>query len=263
MEMFSEKERMSFNDLEFEVYNYILNNSEKIPYMTIRELAKEAHVSTTTVLRFCRKVNCEGFSEFKIRFKIAKEESQRNVLKNDITAINNFLERAITKEFVDNLDVISHVLVKAKNLIFVGNGNSGVMAKYAARYFSSVGKFALHVENPMYTITLENPEESVVIIFSVSGEGEALVRNISALKAGKATIISVTNSKNSTIAKLSDYNISYYVQHELKLDDGYMPKVDITTQFPAVYLIETLARKTYNIRRHEISNADFKANNPI
>jgi len=53
--MFTEKEIMSFNELEFEIYNFILNNSAKIPYMTIRELAGEAHVSTTTILHFCKK----------------------------------------------------------------------------------------------------------------------------------------------------------------------------------------------------------------
>ena len=39
-------------------------------YMTIRELAEAAGVSTTTVLRFCRKLQCEGYSEFRVRFKL-------------------------------------------------------------------------------------------------------------------------------------------------------------------------------------------------
>jgi len=247
--MFTEREIMSFNELEFEIYNFVLKNSEKIPYMTIRELAHESHVSTTTILNFCKKVDCNGFSEFKVRFKIANETTRKKILDNDITAIYEFLGRASAKDFTENLDIISEIMEKAKNLIFIGTGNSGVMAQYAARYFSSVGKFALHVENPMYHISLENPRESVVIIFSVAGEGKTLVSNISELKLNKTTVISVTNSKNSTIARLSDYNISYYVQHELKKDEKYLSKVDITTQFPVVYIIETLAKKVYNRRK--------------
>lgn len=247
--MFSEQVLLSFNELEFEVYNFILKNSDKIPYMTIRELAEESHVSTTTILRFCKKLNCDGFSEFKIRFKIFQENHRKVPLKNDISIIYNFLKRASSEEFERNLDEISVVLEKAKNLIFIGTGNSGVMAQYGARYFSSVGKFALHVENPMFQIALENPTDSAVIVFSVSGEGDSLVRNISALRTNKTTVISLTNSRNCPIAKISDFNLSYYVQHEIKKDGKYLSKVDITTQFPVVYIIETLARKVYNLKQ--------------
>ncbi|MCA5010822.1 MurR/RpiR family transcriptional regulator, partial [Clostridioides difficile] len=74
--MFSNQVLNQFSELDYEVYNFILKNSEKIPYMTIREFANEAHVSTTTITRFCRKVNCNGFSEFKIRYKMEKESTK-------------------------------------------------------------------------------------------------------------------------------------------------------------------------------------------
>ena len=48
MALFSNQVLSQFGELDYEVYNFILKNSDKIPYMTIREVAKEAHVSTTT-----------------------------------------------------------------------------------------------------------------------------------------------------------------------------------------------------------------------
>ncbi|MDZ4907099.1 MurR/RpiR family transcriptional regulator, partial [Clostridium perfringens] len=68
--MFSYNKIQSLNELELSLYNYIMKNSEKVIYMRIRELANEAHVSTTTILRFCKKLDCEGFSEFKLKFKM-------------------------------------------------------------------------------------------------------------------------------------------------------------------------------------------------
>ena len=62
------------------LYEYIMNNSKKVIYMRIRELAAEAHVSTTTILRFCKKLNCDGFSEFKLKFKMYIEENNIEVL---------------------------------------------------------------------------------------------------------------------------------------------------------------------------------------
>ncbi|MDH6363885.1 DNA-binding MurR/RpiR family transcriptional regulator [Enterococcus sp. PF1-24] len=52
-----------------------------------------------------------------------------------------------------------------------------------------------------------------------------------------SSIISITNSSNSTIAKLSDVNIPYYVSRE-ELDGA-----DITSQVPALFTIEYLAKE--------------------
>ena len=62
MSMFSHAAIASLNNLEMLVYNYVIKNRDKVMYMTIRELADAAGVSTTTVLRFCRKLKCEGYA---------------------------------------------------------------------------------------------------------------------------------------------------------------------------------------------------------
>ena len=65
--MFSEEMICSLNDLELEVYKYVVRNADKVCYMRIREFADAAHVSTSTILRFCKKAGCDGYAEFKIR----------------------------------------------------------------------------------------------------------------------------------------------------------------------------------------------------
>lgn len=74
--MFSNDAIASFNELETSIYNYISQNLEKVAYMRIRELADETHVSSATILRFCRKLNCEGFSEFKVKLKMYLEKTK-------------------------------------------------------------------------------------------------------------------------------------------------------------------------------------------
>lgn len=56
--MFSEEMICSLNDLELEVYKYVVRNADKVCYMRIREFADAAHVSTSTILRFCKKAGC-------------------------------------------------------------------------------------------------------------------------------------------------------------------------------------------------------------
>ncbi|WP_441299921.1 MurR/RpiR family transcriptional regulator [Breznakia sp. PFB1-11] len=45
--------------------------------MKIRDVAEAAHVSTTTVLRFCKKVGCDGYAEFKIKYRMELEKKRR------------------------------------------------------------------------------------------------------------------------------------------------------------------------------------------
>lgn len=90
--MFSYEIIQSLNSLELSLYEYIMTNSKKVIYMRIRELADEAHVSTTTILRFCKKLNCEGFSEFKVKFKMYIEENNTKKVSDDISETINFLK---------------------------------------------------------------------------------------------------------------------------------------------------------------------------
>ena len=52
-----------------QVYEYVVKDPEKVKYMRIRELADEVHVSTSTILRFCKKMGCSGYSEFKLQLR--------------------------------------------------------------------------------------------------------------------------------------------------------------------------------------------------
>lgn len=50
--MFTKEIMDTFSELDFAVYDCIINNRERVSSMTIKELGNLAHVSTATVLRF-------------------------------------------------------------------------------------------------------------------------------------------------------------------------------------------------------------------
>nr|WP_281395971.1 SIS domain-containing protein [Clostridium aciditolerans] len=171
------------------------------------------------------------------------DKSSNRPKKHDSSIVQDFLQRANTEDFQNQLDKIANVIASKKHVIFLGVGNSGIIADYASRYFCNVGIFSTGVNYPMFPINLEVPNETIIITLSVEGEVEVLVQNSEILKRSKATVVSITNSKNSTLAKMSDYNISYYIQRELAYENSW-GKVDITSQIPAVYIIEALAKLT-------------------
>lgn len=237
--MFSYNEIQSFNELELSLYNYIMKNSEKVICMRIRELANEAHVSTTTILRFCKKINCEGFSEFKIKFKMYLEQSGGNILIDNTSMIIDFLKKAQGKEYREKIELVCKEINKASTIIFVGMGFSGILSKYAGRYLSAMGRNAIYIDDPFYPLNFKPSDNYVAIAFSVSGQTATVINNINRLKEKGCRIVSITNNESSILAKISDINIGYYVQQEKTEND------DITTQIPALYIIETIGRKLY------------------
>lgn len=238
--MFNSEIIKSLNDLELVLYRYIIKNTEKVTYMRIRELADEAHVSTTTILRFCKKFDCNGYSEFKIKLKMYLQDSNINAVKNDQSVIIDFFKKLNTEELDEKIEAVCELISNSSNLVFLGSGTSGILCKYAARYFSSVGKFASYIDDPYFPANYKTYENCVIIILSVSGETKSVINLINNFKRENCPIVSITNSENCTISKISDLNISYYINQE-KIGIS-----DITTQVPVLYIIETIAKTLFN-----------------
>ncbi len=135
------------------------------------------------------------------------------------------------------MDNAAKTISTAGSVIFIGLGSSGILAEYGARYFSSLGKFSLYIKDPHFPIHTKFRDNSVTIVLSVSGENPFTVTQVNQLKQEGSKIISITNNKLSTIAKISDINLSYYVTEE------WFQDANITTQVPVVYILESLARK--------------------
>ena len=241
--MFSSDIIASFNELETSLYNYIMQNSDKVAYMRIRELADETHVSTATILRFCRKLNCEGFSEFKVKLKMHFKENEKTVIKNSQHSLVEFFERTLKGDLEEKIKTAAELVDMADNVIFIGIGSSGILAEYGARYFSSLGKFSMYIKDPHFPIHSKLRTNSVIIALSVSGETNFTITHLHQLKQEGSKIISVTNNKLSTVAKISDLNISYYVTEE------FIEEANTTTQVPVVYILEAMAREIYQLNQ--------------
>ena len=80
---------------------------------------------------------------------------------------------------------------------------------------------------------------SLAIVFSVSGESRDTIRHTTRFKEQNCQILSITNTENCTIAKISDYNIAYYITY-MKIAD-----YDVTSQLPAMSIAERLGKKIY------------------
>lgn len=237
--MFEYEILQSYNDLEILVYSYVMEHKEEVKYMTIRELAEAVHVSTSTVIRFCKKTGCDGYSEFKLKLKqfLKEDQAQKQFKDSGIDELMYFFHTITSTEYEEHINKIVWHIKEAKHLIFIGIGTSGILGKYGARYFSNIGKYSQYIEDPYYPINADL-DATVVIALSESGETQQVVQMAERFKRHNAKIFSITNGKECTLAKLSDYHLSYFAGRHLVHNE-----YNITTQVPVIYLLETIGRR--------------------
>ena len=227
-----------FNETEMMLYKYLMSNTEKIPYMTIRELAADVNVSTSTVLRFCSKINCESYNDFKEKFHEYVTECNEIVPGFDLKQLLHYFQGTTTSAFEEKIQEGAKLIKDAEMIVFVGLGSSGALARYGARYFSNFGKFSVGLEDALYPLTETSYPKITVIALSVSGETTGVIETIRKFQTHDCKILSITNDPNSTIAKISDWNISYCLEQQT-VNGGF----NATSQVPVLFLMEALARR--------------------
>lgn len=227
---------MQLSHLENKVHIYCLEYKALIPYLTIRELSENSGVSSNTVLRYIHKRGFDSFSEFKFHLK---DERNHNP-SVEIVSLDESIEclkKINSSVYNDLFEKAGSLLSNIRNVIFLGIGDSGLIAQYGARRFSGVGKFALAI-NDRYMNISQYEGDLCVIAISNTGETLEVIREVEAFKEFGAKIIAITSGSNSSLAKISDLVFSYYLTH-----DRYN-EMSVTSQLPAMAIVERLMTVT-------------------
>ena len=267
----------NFYEAEKKIADYIVNNTQKVIDMTISELAESAGASDATVTRFCKKCHMKGFHHLKITLarelveskkddvKISGDvsesnikESLSNILANKVEELKQTVSMIDEKELSEILNLIRN----ARNVQFAAVGNTIPVALDGCYKFNQIG--IPSVTNPIwetqiaYTFNLSKGD--VVIIISNSGSSKRLIDVIEAAKAKESYIVSITNSNNSPIAKISDYHIKTATREKLFLEEYYFSRISAMTVIEILYLFLTVGKPDVykNLSKHEQSIADSK-----
>ncbi|MFD1175171.1 MurR/RpiR family transcriptional regulator [Paenibacillus puldeungensis] len=264
--MFTPKQIRSFNEVELDMYRYILNHKNTIPYMTIREFAAKVHSSPTSVLRFCEKIGCSGFVEFKVYFKqMLSNEQQSKISYSDdkIGLFQDFLAKVKTPLFTEKLNKAIQMIQQRDKVFCLGAGPTGSIAYYAAAHFSASGLFAAYLDEQV-ALSATRLSSDLFILFCVSGESEIFIELVEKIKNSGGQTLLITNSNYSSLAKMADLTVAYNVYYARSLQKTVPTLIghedmdnvvdSFSTQLPAVYLIESLGSTIA---------ASFAKHNPI
>lgn len=99
---------------ELEILRYVLENSSDVESMSIQQLAENISYSTSTILRFCRKLGFKGYPELKffLRNQIKLSSLKNSLSKSKLLFMNFLIDYSIISLIISPSfpTVISHFL---------------------------------------------------------------------------------------------------------------------------------------------------------
>lgn len=182
-----------------------LENGER--RISIQQLASENFVSTTFIMRMCKRLGFDGYSELFYN------------LSQQVGGFDKTPRTANLRELIDNYDAKTEQRfcqtlseVENKKIFTIGNGFSSLVADYFVQrlavcgfmVFNSVHFYDFIVFNEKTRGMVTNVDPSLIIAISQSGESESVINDVKSARQNDYKVVSFTKRDNSTLAELSD-----------------------------------------------------------
>jgi len=200
---------------EQKVAGIITSQPSAVIHFSIAKLAGLAEVSEPTISRLCHKLECEGYTDFKL--KLAQQISSggqlyvehMNASDNTQTIINKILssietsvrsmQRTISPQ---SIEAATDLLISSRSIYFFGVGASGPVALDAQHKFFRFGIPVVAQTdyiNQRMMCSMLGPEDAAVFI-SYTGRTTAIVESAALAAAQGARTIGLTRLR-SPLAK--------------------------------------------------------------
>jgi DNA-binding MurR/RpiR family transcriptional regulator len=197
---------------ERKVGEYFLENPEAA-YLSITEVAQTSALGYGTIIRFCQKMGCAGFQDFKVLLAQelgvagrAKNEAHTDSVtsyvektRSDLLNTANLLDRKVLRK-------IAGAMAKAKFVLVGGIAGSAALAHGFNYRLSRVGIYsAAYTEGyPMAIRAATLKKGDVFFGMSFSGATKDLVKAARIAKREKATVLALTGFIRSPLGEVAD-----------------------------------------------------------
>ena len=217
---------LQFSKRQKMIAEYIIENYDQAAYMTAAELSEAAGVSESTVVRFAAELGFSGYQEMQKQLKqttitqsttlkrmeIAKRHLKEDdilsgVLKSDIRRIENTLSEIDKKQF----DGAVNAILKAENIYITGVRSAAPLATFLDFYMHLIfdNTRLINSSDPadMFEQILRIGENDVIISMSFPRYSRNIIKVLEYANKKGATVVGITDSEKSPVAKLSDFTL--------------------------------------------------------
>ena len=268
MDIFSiiQDEKARFSPSENRIADILLNDFEFAVNASIIELAGKADVSPPTVTRFCRRLGCDSFSDFKVQLARTayvgmryirpepKSRATADVAQDIITKAQNALFLMHRGLDLAAIEQAADLLSRAEMIYAFGSGGNSSMiaAELQNRLFRLGLRVTASADHSMQLMmTAAAKPADVLIGSSFSGRNMELVRAFTLAREAKIATIALTQS-GSPVSLVADVTVPVDIPEG---DNIYRPTSTRIAYLAAVDIIASLvayrvqAQATVTLRR--------------
>lgn len=201
--------------------NYdLLNNNDKMIVKQIlvfqkeykdlscEQLAKACHISRATLLRLCRKIGLNSFSELKYLLNMESFEEQTS--HTDFHQICEDYHLLIDNLKKISFDDICEKIYQAETVYVYGTGNEQKnLAQELKQIFLSAGKCIIDLFDYGEIEFMKDSfqESDLFIVISLSGETREGIDILNYISSSPIQTLSITRLQNNTIASMCQDNL--------------------------------------------------------
>ncbi len=205
--MQSDTVRLSKSDKKLSAI--ILSDPSAVIHQSIALLASSAEVSEPTVNRFCHKLGCDGYPDFKLRLaqeissngqlfveNLTEGDDSSMVIQKIMASIQGSIQSLANSISPEALDKAADEIAACKTVNFFGMGASSSVALDAQhkffRFGMPVSSHTDFINQRMMCSMLD--EKDVAVFISYTGRTDAMIVNAEIARERGATLIGITSS---------------------------------------------------------------------
>ncbi|WP_018924031.1 MurR/RpiR family transcriptional regulator [Salsuginibacillus kocurii] len=229
----------AFSKMEKRIADYVIHNKETLLNIHIQELADNVGVSVATITRFCKKIECESFVEFKILLRdVVEKASETDDVADSIDSMYQSVIQA-SRSMINKQDLKTACewIQEAGTIHIYGLSSSGLTARELKTRLLRMG-YTVDAHTDSHTMLINASilkETDLVIAISNSGQTQEVIDAVQLAKRKNARVITFTNYKET---KLSDSSDLLLFSSSLKV---YEQKGLMNSQLSIVYLLDILS----------------------
>ncbi|MCH4888847.1 MurR/RpiR family transcriptional regulator [Acidaminobacter sp. JC074] len=208
------------------IADYILNNYDKVAFMTAASLGQAVDVSESTVVRFANALGYGGYPKLQKalqesiktklttvqRFEMSKElESNSDLYRKIMTQDIENIQRSLDDLDMDNLMNIADEIHKARRVYVLGLRSSAVLAQYLSFYLNfaidRVNVIPVGVLDPFDSV-INLSEEDLLIVITFPRYSNQTLKLAKYVHEKNVPIISITDSVLSPVASMSKHTLT-------------------------------------------------------
>ena len=213
------KSQYQFTTSDMVLSKYILNNTEIVLSMSIYELSKTTHISTSGIVRFSKKCGTKGFKEFKISLARAFEQnlltfkdidSNTPFAKNDdpLTISHKIASLSIetintTQKFLttDKINKVISLIDKSNNIYGIGVSDNFIRLSDFQLKLLKINYHVqlMNLQAEQFYLSINSTENDVAILVSRSGKTAEVVNDAKHFRRNGTPIIAITDDSRSPL----------------------------------------------------------------